>query len=1100
MKIIKIFSKIKEGYISALCINTGPNTYKANLYSNILYSEMKKVHQNFYSFFGDDRKQIFFAIVILFVSSILLGLTYTFVLKMRIYLIILKNLIISCFIRSLFKSCMPVYFITHSMILISNFYNLKQQNIFCFDKCRLLHTYNINTIFFSKANILCENTLEVCSYNPININLQKHGMINYLTYKENQSKELNIQLLKYYNDYIFKTKYHCNKAKRENRGSLILKNYKINETKLNKEAGHNVAIFLECLLSCNNLEKNNNEIFGNPIEVKIFNNFKWDMKTYDSNYYEEKNKNNNNSENNIFFNELKRESTKYDFDNDSNLINKKISDIFPKNYYKITENVKMEIKSQKNLKKLKTKNSNNFKFKKNELNSNNYININQILEDLSKTDINSYKLRIYKRFIKNGTLISSAIVYNFITKELRFMTKGIPEDLLNKCDNNSLPENFEKTISLIRRNGYIVIICATKLIDLDEYNDFCPIDYYMNNLTFCGFITLRNVPKNEVKSFIRELKLFNCNLLLSSGDELYNCLSVGFNSDILDNKNIYTIDKDNNNKIIIKKILNIKYEEENENTKSEDKYSKQNLIKNLGDSTYKYEYSYSHILSKKKKINNNKKNHCKKEIGKKEFQLSSKIKKENFREKSTSLERINNINIETNSLSHNNKSSKKKIFLEANKYEKNSSLDLSNESEDKRLSNFDLRNYSIKKLSSESNNNRSKNSRNEYNYLEKNRDNKKSNLSYKNNFRNYFEKHYFYPNIFKEFDELSSNCIYCINGKTFNYLYNNKMKEEYKILLKQIYNNCKIFYKMSSIDKSLAVEFFGEYENNCVCYLGKTKSDSDAIISSSIGISFEVPRNQNTILSHFYTKETDILCIKKLILQGKSIHENVIFLKISSIFCTMVIISYILCCFICHIDVMIGQLNLLEISLLIFSVGGFTCKHITYLKKTPFTNNPKSFAKFYIILTIGLFLIKLISIYLLCSNIINTELPLEEYAKNSKIFCTFYFILSMELIFSSVFVYNYNSFNRRNLFENYIYLIFILIFFLYLALLLTLNSSNYNTYIFQISLFEYSDNLIDSFSDRNKMVTFFVSLFDFSFSFIYSRIIYYIFGKLSKYK
>ena len=185
---------------------------------------------------------------------------------------------------------------------------------------------------------------------------------------------------------------------------------------------------------------------------------------------------------------------------------------------------------------------------------------------------------------------------------------------------------------------------------------------------------------------------------------------------------------------------------------------------------------------------------------------------------------------------------------------------------------------------------------------------------------------------------------------------------------------------------------------------------------------------------------------------------------------------------------------------MIFSVGGFNCKNIKYIKKTPFTNNPKSFAKFYIILTIGLFLIKLISIYLLCSNIINTELPLEEYAKNSKIFCTFYFILSMELIFSSVFVYNYNSFNRRNLFENYIYLIFILIFFLYLALLLTLNSSNYNTDIFQISLFEYSDNLIDSFSDRNKMVTFFVSLFDFSFSFIYSRIIYNIFVKLSKYK
>jgi hypothetical protein len=211
---------------------------------------------------------------------------------------------------------------------------------------------------------------------------------------------------------------------------------------------------------------------------------------------------------------------------------------------------------------------------------------------------------------------------------------------------------------------------------------------------------------------------------------------------------------------------------------------------------------------------------------------------------------------------------------------------------------------------------------------------------------------------------------------------------------------------MSSIDKSLAVDFFGEFENNCVCYIGKTKSDSDAILSSSIGIDFETPRNQNTILSHFYMKEIDILCIKNLILQGTSIYENIIFLKISSIFCTLIIISYILCCLICHIDIMIGQLNFLEISLLIFSIGGFTNKQNIYLKKTPFVNNPKSFTKFYIILTIGLFLIKLVSIYFLCRNIINIEVPLEQYESTSKIFCTFYFVLCMELIFSSVFVYN----------------------------------------------------------------------------------------------
>jgi len=1104
MKIIKSFSKIKEGYISVLCINAGPNTYKANLYSHILYSEMNKDHQNVYKFFGDDRKKVFIFIIILFIGSILLGIGYSYALKMPVNLDILKNLVISCLVRSLFKSIMPVYFITHSMILISNLFNLKQQNIFCYDKCRLLHTYNINTIFFSKSNILCESSLEICSYNPIIISPHNHGNVNYQTYKGNQWKELNIQLIKYYTDYIFKKKYQYNKidvSKYKNRGSLILKDYKIDETKLDKETCHYTALFLECLLSCNNLEKINNEIFGNTIEVKIFNNFKWDMKTYDSNNYEEENKNNDNNGNNIFFKELKREKTKYDFDNDLNLIDKKISDIFPRNYYKITEAVKMENKSQKNWRKLKSKYFNNFNLKLNEMNNYNLkatdnMHINQIFEDLSKTNINSYKLRIYKRFIKNGTLVSSSIVYNFITQELRFMTKGIPEDLLNKCDINSMPENFERTISLIRRKGYIVIICATKLINLDDYNDFCSIDYYMNNLTFCGFITLRNTPKNEVKSSINELKVFNCNLLLSSGDELNNCLSVGFNSGILDNKNIYTIDKDDNNKILIKKILNIKYE--NESIESEDKYSIQSFIKNIGDPVYKYDYSYTHRLSKIKKIKNcNKKKNKTEEIGKNIIK-SNKFKKNEIREKRPSIGRVNNINIEANDLRYNNKS--KNNYLEDNKYEKNTSLDLSNESENKRLSNFDSRNCTIIKLSSESNNNKSNHSRNDNLFYEKNKTNKITNLSHKNNFKMYLENHYYYPKIFKDFEELTSDCIYCINGKTFNYLYKNKKKKEYKFLMKQIYNKCKIFYKMSSTDKSLAVDFFSEFENNCVCFVGKTKSDSDAIINSNIGIGFEAPRNQNTILSHFYMKETGILCIKYLILQGKSIHENIIFLKISSIFCTMVIISYILCCFICHIDIMIGQLNLLEISLLIFSVGGFTGRHKAYLKKTPFTNNPKSFTRFYIILTIGLFFIKIVSIYLLCRNIENTEVSKEEYRKNARIFCTFYFLLCMELIFSSVFVFNYNSFNRRSLFENYFYLFFILIFFLYLSLLLTLNSSNYNTDIFRITLFEYSDDLIDSFSDRNKFVTIYVYIFDFCLSFIYSRIIYYIYDKLAKYK
>ena len=69
MKIVKTFSKINNNYISALCINIGPNTYKANQFSNIFYFlERKKEYNYVYNLFGE-RKIIFIYIIIAIVSS-----------------------------------------------------------------------------------------------------------------------------------------------------------------------------------------------------------------------------------------------------------------------------------------------------------------------------------------------------------------------------------------------------------------------------------------------------------------------------------------------------------------------------------------------------------------------------------------------------------------------------------------------------------------------------------------------------------------------------------------------------------------------------------------------------------------------------------------------------------------------------------------------------------------------------------------------------------------------------------------------------------------------------------------------------------------------
>ena len=83
MKIVKTISKVNEGYISVLCINTGPNTYKANQYSNILYLlERKKEYKNMYEILGQGRKIIIFLIIIIIILSLILGVIFFFLLML----------------------------------------------------------------------------------------------------------------------------------------------------------------------------------------------------------------------------------------------------------------------------------------------------------------------------------------------------------------------------------------------------------------------------------------------------------------------------------------------------------------------------------------------------------------------------------------------------------------------------------------------------------------------------------------------------------------------------------------------------------------------------------------------------------------------------------------------------------------------------------------------------------------------------------------------------------------------------------------------------------------------------------------------------------
>ncbi len=165
------------------------------------------------------------------------------------------------------------------------------------------------------------------------------------------------------------------------------------------------------------------------------------------------------------------------------------------------------------------------------------------------------------------------------------MIKAFPEDVIDKCDRNSIPKDFEKIISIKRKNGCIILVCATKKIELEEYHDTDDLEKYIDDLTFLGFITLENKIKGNVTNSIKELRKFNDNFKIVSGDNVYNCLSTGFKSGIIEDKNIFVLDtEDISNKITIRKICSFKYKEKSEDEK-EDDISKLSELKSVSQVT-----------------------------------------------------------------------------------------------------------------------------------------------------------------------------------------------------------------------------------------------------------------------------------------------------------------------------------------------------------------------------------------------------------------------------------------------------------------------------------------------------------------------------------
>ena len=198
MEIKKTFSKNNQEFITALCINIGPNTMKANQYSNILDFIKKNMFNLKNNIFYQRKRIIIFMIISLLFPIIIIYLGLNNRMEKTDYKKDLKKLIVSL----ICKSTMTNYYLVEEIIVFLNVILLQKSNITCFDQSKIINIGKTNQIIFNKTETLNKNNLSIYSHHPIYFNSKNKGQLKFLNYTQEQIKELNRHLFDYYQNYI----------------------------------------------------------------------------------------------------------------------------------------------------------------------------------------------------------------------------------------------------------------------------------------------------------------------------------------------------------------------------------------------------------------------------------------------------------------------------------------------------------------------------------------------------------------------------------------------------------------------------------------------------------------------------------------------------------------------------------------------------------------------------------------------------------------------------------------------------------------------------------------------------------------------------------
>ena len=286
-KIHSLFSKEQnKEIIILLATNTGANTYRGNMIQNWEKHEPDKYK------FDSDLLILGILIFLIWIISIIIvfkkykyiipkkgekynilkdeinkGNFENYIKSVNIFNFKFKDKILECLdnISIIFPPSLII------SIEFGRFYHcmkLRNHNIYSIFENKIELAGKVDIIVLDKTGTLTESTLEINCYKPTNLNKNGNIILG--------NEELNPSILNKIYKKFWKNIY-SNKVKCE------LENKKMDYS-YQKSLLYNIIYYTECVASCHNIFKINNEYFGNSLEQKLFSVMNWELnQEFDSN-------------------------------------------------------------------------------------------------------------------------------------------------------------------------------------------------------------------------------------------------------------------------------------------------------------------------------------------------------------------------------------------------------------------------------------------------------------------------------------------------------------------------------------------------------------------------------------------------------------------------------------------------------------------------------------------------------------------------------------------------------------------------------------------------------------------------------------------------